>query len=114
MEISRIMEYVFFFGLLAIAGYLMWLITAPFISALTLSAIIVTICYPLYERVRARTYKQNKTLASLLTTFLVLIIIILPLVIAFSLVAREMGSFYQNLESVQLYNEPAIYNNRLF
>ena len=99
MEIGRIMEYVFFFGLLAIAGYLVWLIASPFISALTLSAIIVTICYPLYERVRARTYKQNKTLASLLTTFLVLVIVILPLVIAFSLVAREMVSFYQSLES---------------
>lgn len=99
MKISRIVEYVFFFALLAIAGYLVWRIVSPFISALTLSAIIVTICYPLYDRVRVRTPRQNKTLASLITTVLVLVIVILPLVLAFSLVAREVISFYQNIEA---------------
>lgn len=99
MKISKVVEYVFFFGLLAIAGYLVWQIAAPFIGALALSAIIVTICYPLYERVRAKTWRQNETLASLITTLLVLVIIILPLVLMFSLVAREMISFYQDIQS---------------
>jgi predicted PurR-regulated permease PerM len=99
MKINRAIEYVFFFGLLAVTGYLVWLIAMPFISALALSAIIVTICYPLYERILKRVPKQNKTTASLLTTIVVLLLIILPLVLIFSLVAKEMLTFYQHLNS---------------
>lgn len=99
MKISKVVEYVFFFGLLAIAGYLVWLIAAPFIGALALSAIIVTICYPLYEHVKSVMWRQNKTLASLATTLMVLVVIILPLVLMFSLVAREMISFYQGIQA---------------
>lgn len=97
MKISRVVEYTFFFGLLAAAGYLVWLITVPFISALALSAIIVTICHPLYERILNKTPKKSKTLASLITTFVVLLLIILPLILIFSLVAREAVGFYQEL-----------------
>ena len=99
MKISKVVEYVFFFGLLAIAGYLVWLIAAPFIGALALSAIIVTICYPLYEHVKSVMWRQNKTLASLATTLMVLVVVILPLVLMFSLVAREMISFYQGIQT---------------
>ncbi len=48
VKVSRVVEYVFFFGLLGIAGYMVWLIMSPFLSALALSAIIVTICSPLH------------------------------------------------------------------
>jgi predicted PurR-regulated permease PerM len=97
MKIHRAIEYVFFFGLLAVTGYMVWLIAVPFMSALALSAIIVTICYPLYERVLKRVPRKNKSLASLLTTFLVLLLIILPLILVFSLVAKEALGFYQEL-----------------
>jgi predicted PurR-regulated permease PerM len=99
MKISRIVEYVFFFGLLAVAGYMVWLIAMPFISALALSAIIVTICHPLYDRILARTPRRNKTAASLITTFVVLLLIILPLILIFSLVGREAVNFYQELST---------------
>ena len=99
MKINRAVEYVFFFGLLAFTGYLVYLIAAPFISALALSAIIVTICYPLYEKVLKRAPKQSKTAASLITTVLVLLLIILPLVLIFSLVAKEMLVVYDHLNT---------------
>lgn len=99
MKLSRVVEYVFFFGLMALAGYMVWLIMAPFLSALALSVIIVTICYPLYERIKSRVPKQNKSIAALLTTLIVLVAIVLPLVLLSSLVVRELVSFYQALDA---------------
>lgn len=93
------MEYVFFFGLLAISGYMVWLIMAPFLGALALSAIIVTICYPLFERILKHTPRKNRTLAAFITTFLVLLLIILPIVLMSSLVVREVVGFYQELSA---------------
>lgn len=95
MNVSRIVEYAFFFGLLLLSGYMVWLITAPFISALALSAIIVTICQPVHIWVQKRTPRNNKSLAALFTTLLVLVAIIIPLILMSSVVVRELVSFYQ-------------------
>lgn len=95
MNLSRIVEYVFFFGLLIVAGYMVWLIAAPFLSALALALIIVTICQPLYVRIRRHTPYQNKSLAALATTLVVLVAIILPLVLLSSAVVGEVVDFYQ-------------------
>lgn len=108
MELSRIVEYVFFFGLLALAGYMVWLIMAPFISALALAAIIVTICHPLHVRIKRITPRQNKSLAAFITTMLVLVAIILPLILVSSVVVREVVSFYQELDSGSLAIESSI------
>lgn len=97
MQIQRIVEYSFFFILLALSGYMVWLIAQPFISALALSAIIVTICYPLYKRIRKVTPKRNKSVAAFLTTILVLILVIIPVLTVSSLVVAEVIHFYQDL-----------------
>ncbi len=97
MKINRIVEYSFFFILLGLSGYMVWLIAAPFISALALSAIITTICYPLYKRVRQITPKRNKSLAAFATTVFVFAGIIIPIVTLSSLVVGEVVSFYQEL-----------------
>lgn len=101
MSIERIVEYVFFFVLLVGAGLLVWQIMAPFATAIALSVIIVTICYPLYERMLRISYKNNKSIAAALTTLLVVFIIILPLVFLSSLFARELVAFYQTLGAGQ-------------
>jgi predicted PurR-regulated permease PerM len=97
MHVSRIVEYGFFFGLLALTGFMVWQIVAPFVSALSLAAIIVTICYPLYERIRSITPRRNRTVAAFLSTLAVLLLIVLPLVFLSSLVVREVVNFYQTL-----------------
>ncbi len=101
MKLSRVVEYAFFFGLLGLAGYMVWLITAPFVSALALALIIVTICYPLYERIRLVVPRNNKTVAALLATLFVLIVVILPLVLISTVIVREMVNFYQVLNAGQ-------------
>ena len=95
MILNRVVEYVFFFGLLAVVGYLLWLMFAPFISALALSAVIVTICYPLYERILSHIPKQNQTIAALLTTFLVFVVVILPVFWVISMLVGEAVSVYR-------------------
>lgn len=102
LQLSRVVEYVFFFALLVLAGYMVWLITAPFISALALSAVIVTICHPLYEKIRYYTPKQNRSVAAFATTMLVLILIVLPIIFLSSLVVREVVTFYQDIDTGSL------------
>jgi len=97
MPIGKIVEYIFFFVLLVGAGLLVWQVMAPFATALALSVIIVTICYPMYEWILRRSYKNNTSIAAFLTTLIVVFIIILPLVFMTSLFARELVSFYQTL-----------------
>lgn len=99
---NRIVEYVFFFGLMAVVGYLVWEMIAPFVSALALAAIIVTISYPLYERIRARMPRQNETLASLVTTFLVFLIVFAPLMLIASALVNEAVAVYRLISAEQI------------
>jgi len=99
MNNNKIIEYTFFFALFAVVSYLVWQIFAPFVSALALSAIIVTICYPLFERIIAYTPRHNRTLAALSTTLAVLAILILPFVFITSSLVREAVSVYHLAET---------------
>ncbi len=99
MNINRVVEYSFFFILLGVAGYLVWLIASPFVSALALAAIMATICYPVYQKILSFTPRRSKTVAALVATLFCLLIIILPLVSLSSLVVSEFIATYQSLNS---------------
>lgn len=94
MVSNRVVEYVFFFGLLGLVAYVVWQLVAPFMSALALAAIIVTICYPLYDRVLRVTPRRNATVAAFITTVGVLLVVIFPIVfITSSLVSEAVAVF---------------------
>lgn len=101
MLLNRMLEYVFFFGLIAAIGYLLWMMFSPFITALALSGVIVTICYPIYDYILSKTPRRNETVAAILTTILVLIIVVLPLVWLTSLLVSEAISVYKILGNGQ-------------
>lgn len=96
MAQNRIVEYAFFFGLMAGVAFLVALMLQPFLSALALSAIIVTICYPLYRWMRARMPRQNETLAALLTTLVVVLVVFTPVVLLMSSLVNEALSIYSH------------------
>jgi predicted PurR-regulated permease PerM len=96
---NRIVEYVFFFGFMAIVGYIVWTMLAPFVSALALAAIIVTICYPLHVRITRHMPRQNETVGALVTTMAVLIIIIMPLTLLFSTLVNEAVAVYNQVNT---------------
>ena len=98
MLLNRVVEYVLFFGLMGIVGYLLWLMFAPFISALALAAVIVTICYPIYERILKIVPRQNESVAALITTFIVVLIVVLPLAWLTSVLVSEAVSIYRILD----------------
>lgn len=108
MNINRTIEYSFFFTLLALVGYLVWRIVSPFIMALMLATIIVTICYPLYLRIKGRVPKQNESFASFLTTLLVLIGIVVPISLLSTLVIREVVGLYEEAASGQFLAEASL------
>ncbi len=101
MQMSRIVEYVFFFSLLFLSGFMVWQLLAPFVSALALAAIIVVICYPLFTSILAITPRRNRSIAAFLSTMVVLMGIVLPIFLLSSVVVREVLSFYQALDGVQ-------------
>lgn len=99
MVMNRIVEYVFFFGFMGIVGYIVWTMLSPFMSALALAAIIVTICYPMYERIVQYMPWKNETLGALVTTILVLVLLIFPLTILTSALVNEAVSVYSLVNS---------------
>jgi predicted PurR-regulated permease PerM len=99
MDLKRITEYIFFFGLVAIVGYIVWLIFFPFIAALVLSSIIVILCYPLYDRIYKFSPGKNRSFASLITTLIVFFAIVIPTYLVSTLLVNEFVSFYQAIEA---------------
>jgi predicted PurR-regulated permease PerM len=97
MTLNRIVEYSFFFGLLLGVAYFVWLILSPFLPALALSAVIVTICYPVYRRILRFVPRNSEAIAAGLTTIFALVIIVIPVFFASSVLVSEVFSFYQAL-----------------
>ncbi|MEX0913060.1 MAG: AI-2E family transporter [Candidatus Paceibacterota bacterium] len=97
LNLNRLIEYVFFFGLIGLIGYLLWLMFTPFITALSLAAVIVTICYPIYGRVLSLTPWRNESLAALISTIIVLVIVIIPIFWISALLIGEATSLYRIL-----------------
>jgi predicted PurR-regulated permease PerM len=96
---SRVIEYLFFFIALGVAGLLLWQMFAPFITALALAAIIVVICNPLYRFIGNYITRGNKTLAALLSTVFVFVAVVTPISLVSSLLVHEIVSFYRALDT---------------
>lgn len=94
MATRAFVQNVFFFSLLIAASILMWQILSQFWVVLALSAIIVTICYPMHERVENQIRFKNKSLAAFVSLLTVIIVVILPLGLMGSLLLRETVSLY--------------------
>ncbi len=102
MSIKRVTEYVFFFGLIAIVGYMVWQILWPFMVALALATVTVVLCYPMYEFILRFSPRRNASLAALISTLIVIITIVIPLYFISSLLVNEFVSFYRSLDNEQL------------
>lgn len=97
MAQTRIVEYIFFFGILGATAYLMWQIVAPFFAALAIAGVVATVSYPLYRRVLARMPRHNRALASITTTVLIVVLVLTPLSLLAYLVFAEALSLYSSL-----------------
>lgn len=91
---ERFIAEAFFFILLFVGGYLMWEILLPFLGALALSAIVVTICYPLHTYFKNRFPKLHPGLLSMLSVSVVFVVVIIPVVLLSYLVLGEAVAIY--------------------
>jgi predicted PurR-regulated permease PerM len=98
-ETNKLVEQIFFYSIFALAAYFVWKLFSPFLSAIALSVIIVTICYPLYLRVLERFPAKNGTIASLITLCIIILCVVVPLTILGSLILREAVSVYSLFNS---------------
>lgn len=88
--------------LLAAAAVLVFLIFRPYIGSLLLAFILSVIFRPLFMSILRRTGHRD-TLAAVITTILIILIILVPVAIFATLVFREIGSLLAAPDSVILH-----------
>lgn len=91
---ERLITELFFFVLLFVGGYLVWQLLLPFLGALALSAIVVTICYPLHTYFKNRFPRLRPSFLSLMSVAVVFVVVIIPLILLSYLVLGEAVAIY--------------------
>jgi predicted PurR-regulated permease PerM len=90
---------IIFFGILALV--ILWtavMILRPFITAILLGAIIVTVSFPQYQRLRERLHgRQN--LAAILMLVAITVLLVLPMVIVGILLVQQANTVIENVQS---------------
>jgi predicted PurR-regulated permease PerM len=92
---------VVFFGLLALA--VLWatvMIIWPFMSAIVVGAILVTVTFPLYKRVRAR-LRGSDTWAAVVMLLGITLVLIIPAVFLGILLVQQANSLMPHLQSME-------------
>lgn len=91
---EKIIEQVFFYSLLAFAGYIIWQIFSPFLGALILATIIAVVAYPLYEKILRVTPKKSRGFAAFFSVVLIACTIFVPLFFLGYLLFTQALAFY--------------------
>lgn len=90
---------VIFFGLITLL--VLWatgMIIRPFLSALLIAAILVTLTFPIFERLRAR-LKGRSTPAALLMLLGITLVLILPAAVCALLLVQQASSLAEHLQA---------------
>ena len=90
----------------AIALYVCWLMVKPFLAVVAWAVVLVIVFYPVHRRLATRITRRG--LRALVSCTLVVLIIVLPLIVLTSVVARELANVIPNLPSqmTELLNSP--------
>lgn len=88
---------VLFFALLLVAFYLLFKITAPFLSALFWAAVFVVAFHPVNALLR-RAFRQHKGVAAGICTLAVILLILVPLYFLVKVLGGELLDAYRALE----------------
>lgn len=96
MSSQRRLGSMLFYGIVAILAYLVFLVFQPFLPALAWAVVIVVVSYPLYERARRR---FNPTVAAILCTLGVTVILIVPTVLVMGAFVRQGVQAVQTLQA---------------
>ncbi|MGC2195621.1 MAG: AI-2E family transporter [Terriglobales bacterium] len=92
MERKQAATTVFLLAVAAIALYFCYLIARPFLSPIFLAVMIAIVFHPVHVRVQARVRGRNT--AALISTFLVLLVVVVPAVGLGVVVSQEIRGLY--------------------
>lgn len=98
---QKMVEHIFFFAILGVSAYLVWSLFLPFVGALVLAAIVVTVCFPIHERILKKVPNNNQTIAALISLMFVILVIAAPLIFLASLILKEAVSVYAIVNSTE-------------
>lgn len=90
--ISHIPGY-FLIACIVVSGFYLLHIFSPFIMVLILAAILVTVFYGAYQKILSLVYNR-KILASLIATFLIIVLIVVPLLVFVVLLGSQARDVY--------------------
>jgi predicted PurR-regulated permease PerM len=80
----------------ALALYLCWLMLLPFVNVLAWAAVLVTLFYPIHERITNLTGRPSWS--ALLSTGIVIAMILVPITILTLAVAKEVGDLSKSVQ----------------
>lgn len=83
----------FLLACIFVSGFLLFQIFNPFVNVLIFAAILATVFHPLYDKILQRLQGRQK-IASLVTCFLVLLLIVIPLLLFLVLVGKQALDTY--------------------
>ena len=92
---------VVFFGLLALT--ILWatvMIIRPFLSAIIIGAILVTVTYPIYRRVCTR-FRERRAAAAVVMLLGITLLLVIPAVILGLLLIQQANSLIPHLQSME-------------
>lgn len=91
---------------LAVAVYLAWLVLRPFLDVIAWSLVLTVIFWPVHRRLRRGI--RSPTLAALVSTLLLLLVLVLPTALLVSAVVNEARGMAANQQgSLQAWLDPA-------
>lgn len=98
---SRIVSFFVLIGIILVIGFFFFRVMAPFLVPMFLAALLVVIFHPLHVRV-VRWCRNHNRLASAVTTGLIALIVLVPLVVVLFLAAAQGSTLVARLNMAQL------------
>ncbi len=106
-EIKKNLPNYFLILLLAVALYFAYIIFKPYIAVILLAAIFASLFFPVYKYIRKK-LKGREAISSLLTVFVFVLVILIPLTNFIAVLVKESVELYPQLES-QLTNVNTVF-----
>ena len=94
-EHSKNVRLIALMAITAIALYVCWLIVRPFVAVLAWATVLVIVFYPVHKQLAQRI--KRPSLCALLSTTLVILIVVLPLVLLTAAVTDELTGVVRNM-----------------
>lgn len=96
---------IFFFGILGILSLGMLYLFRPFVYPIFWAAVTAAVFYPMYTKI-LRSTRQREGASAIISVFIIIVIIFIPLITLSALVVNESVSLYQKISQSGVFSSP--------